>query len=340
MWAPRAALLSVILPLLALASPASAQVDAGTRAQARALAEAGLQRESAGDDVGALANYDGALALVEVPTVGLFSAQCLARLGRLVEAAERYRRTLGMTVDPTLPAGWRAEQIKALEQAKVERDALSPRLAHLAIALQGARPDEVELRIDGRVIPAATIGGERPVDPGTHQVEARRGSDVATAAAALAEGQHDRVVLRLPPRVEAAPPAGAGPISSASPAPGPAGPPPRAAGAPQRLAGGVVAGVGGVGVIAGAVTWGLAFGKRSSLDGACPGQTCRGAAPPSLGDYDTLRTATIVSLTGGGALLIGGVVTAVVAPSSARTPPVVAVTPWLGPAAAGLRGWF
>jgi hypothetical protein len=325
----RAVSLAAVLATVAAASPARAQVDDATRSAARTLAESGLALQEAGDHAGAFAKYERALALVQVPTLAVLSARCLIKLGRLVEASERYRMARAMTVDPSLPEGYRAAQIEAQGQAESERAALVKRIPVLEIALEGAAPAQVELRIDNVVVPAATLGVERPIDPGLHRIEVRRGTDVATRNVELKEGERGRIVLTLPLRATV-------PIAI------PGAPIPERDGTTQRIAGGVVMALGGAAAIAGGVTWGLALGQKSDLDTICTNEICKNPTQKTkdaLASYDTLRGATIGMMAGGGVLLGAGLVTLLTAPSG-KAPRKAGITPWIGPASAGVYGAF
>jgi hypothetical protein len=67
--------------------------DDATRAAARQLGEQGIEAYRAEDYKAAEQTLDRAYQLFAVPTLGLWSARVRARLGHLVEAAERYRDT-------------------------------------------------------------------------------------------------------------------------------------------------------------------------------------------------------------------------------------------------------
>jgi hypothetical protein len=73
------------------AAPAFAQaIDPSTRAAARKLGEDAGKLFESGDYAGALEKYNLADQLVPAPTLGVRAARCLVKLGRIVEASERY----------------------------------------------------------------------------------------------------------------------------------------------------------------------------------------------------------------------------------------------------------
>lgn len=324
------AAVAAMLCILVAAAPASAQTDDATRMTARTLAESGLALFEAGDYPAALEKFDRALTLVQVPTVGVRAARCLAKVGRLVEAAERYRQAAVMTIDPTASAGFRQSQAEAQAEAEAERAALLKRIPHLEIALEGAAPTDVELTIDGKPAPTATIGIARPMDPGSHRIIARRGADIDTRDGVLAEGDSQRVIMKLPAL------ATAGPLAPL--APGPASPPAPRPGSTQRLVATIAMGAGGATVLVGGVTFLLALGKKGDLDRLCSAQTCHADATDTLSAYNSLRTLSAVTWVVGGVLLGGGLVAYLTAPSGSA--PRAALRPWIAPGSGGVLGVF
>src|SRR4051812_4084136 len=88
---------AVVIALALLAAPARAQsLDDSTRSAARGLGEEGIALFDRGDYAGALARFERAEAVVRMPTLSLRAAWCLEKLGRLVEAAERYLVTTAL----------------------------------------------------------------------------------------------------------------------------------------------------------------------------------------------------------------------------------------------------
>jgi hypothetical protein len=331
---------ALVAGLLAVASPASAQpVDDATRSTARTLGEEGLAllaRQQYGE---ALERFDKALALVQAPTLGVRAARCLEKLGRLVEASERYRLVGGMEIDPTAPPAFREAQVEAQAQAQAERDALLPRIPSIVIQVEGAEVSGVSLHIDGKPIPVSVVGLKRPIDPGAHHFEARWNERGAVEDRTLQEGESASVILRLPPEAPRK-----APRPPAAPAPAPT--PTRVAAygdesTTQRTVGWIGVSVGGLGILAGVTTWILALDRRADLDDMCPDRTCdpTPGSTDTIDAYETFRTATVISLVAGGVALGGGITILLTAPS--RTAPrVQAVEPWIGAGSAGIRGAF
>ena len=320
--------------LFAAPSAAGAPVDDATRAAARSIAEEALARFDRGDHQGALTLFDKADALVQAPTMGIMAARCLEKLGRWVEATERY---LAVSRAP-LDAGANEAQRNAVRAAEVERDALLPKIPALVVVIEGegegegegARP--VEVTIDGKSMPAALLGMKRPTDPGRHRIEARRGSESVTREVVLDPGASVTVNLRL------------GRGGSAVIPPGPPAPPPadsRSSGSAMRGVGFAFIGLGGAGIVTGAILGGLAISARGNLDeSGCKEGMCPRAVEDDVSRYNTLRLASGGALIAGLVVAAGGVTLAALAPSGPKPAPQARWEPWVGPGTAGVRGVF
>src|SRR6185369_14754613 len=66
-------------------------IDPSARSAARSLGYAGVEAFERREYGPALDKLEKAFAVLRVPSIGLWSARALARLGRLVQASERYR---------------------------------------------------------------------------------------------------------------------------------------------------------------------------------------------------------------------------------------------------------
>lgn len=307
---------------------ASAQtIDDGTRAAARALAEQGLSLYDAGKYALALDRFNRADAVVHAPTMGLMAARCLEKLGRLVESAERYRAVTRVPLPADAPEAQRA----ALANAAKERDALLPRIPTLQIDVAGSG---VAVTVDGKPMSEVLVGARNPTDPGHHRVEARRGEALATKELNVEEGAAATVLLDPSPGIAPVPSAAAPPVEES---PDPEG------GGTRRFLGVAALGLGGAGLVLGVVTGVLVLGKQHDLEAkGCAAGTC----PPALADdvhsYATMRTLSTAGVVGGLVLAAGGATLLLTAPRAKRggVPAARAWEPWLGPAAAGVRGVF
>jgi hypothetical protein len=117
--------------LVATAGEASGQapIDPATRGSARQLGDEAGEDFAKGDYAAALDKYTRADKLIHLPTLSLRIARCLDKLGRLVEAAERYVDVTRMPVADD-PRGLQAE---AKQQAASEHAALLPRIPSVMV---------------------------------------------------------------------------------------------------------------------------------------------------------------------------------------------------------------
>lgn len=191
----RAGAMIAIVALLAGASRAHAQDgpedDAEGRehtALARELFGQGVEQSDAGRWEEAADLFRRSLALRESAVVSFNLGTALVHTGALVEASELFRRAAR---DPEAPA-------RLQEAAARELGAVQPRIGRLTISVEGSLSG-VELRLDERVVPTASLDVAAPVDPGDHVLVARRGDDeVARAEVSVAEGSAATVSLSVP----------------------------------------------------------------------------------------------------------------------------------------------
>jgi hypothetical protein len=296
---------------LLFALAASAQpVSDSARAAARKLGEEAGALFEAGDYAAALEKYERADAIVHVPTLGVRAARSLVKLGRLVEASERYLAVTRMDVPAKAP---KVHQ-EALRDAERERAALLPRIPSLVVEL-GAGGADAEVLLDEKPLPPALIGVEQPIDPGQHVLVVTRGGQRKEERFSVAEREKKRLALE--------PPGGASTDAEpAQPLPTPIEPAPLPDekprdGSGQRVLGYVALGVGGVGVIVGGVTGGLALGKKGGLDSRCPDRGCPPDYWNDADSYNSLRTYSTVGFVIGAIGLVGGGVLLLTAPSAA-----------------------
>jgi hypothetical protein len=182
----------VLAGLLLLAMPAFGQApDESALAAARLMGQQGVALYGQGDYAGASERLESAYSVVHVPTLGLWAGRALEKLGKLVEASQRYREVLLFAVTPRDPEVFRTAQADA-QQAF---DALAGRIAQLSIELVGATAREVSFAIDGKAVPSALTAYALPVNPGTRKLEARRGQQVVSQAVTLREGEKRTVTL-------------------------------------------------------------------------------------------------------------------------------------------------
>jgi hypothetical protein len=316
-----AAALAVTSAMLASAGPAHAErPDPKLRSAARALGAEGLKLFEKGKFEEALDRFERASKLIPAPTLGIRAARCLEKLGRLVEASERYLEVSRFA----LPPGSRWVHRKAVRDATMERDRLVPRIPELTIEVRGPHGDGIELSIDGDEVPLELIGTPHPIDPGTHKVVLRRRDLTLRDELNVAEGKKARVEFELPPVP----------------------PPPKpeeTSDTDWRMWSWVAYGVGGGGLLAAIINGSAALAEESRLEGACPARNCPPNEHGAADTFDALRIATTTGFVVGGAGLAAGTLILVLAPEGAddeSAPDAVTLAPFFGPTAVGLRGRF
>ncbi len=288
----------LVLPLWLLlwAGTAAAQSDED-RAAARQLGKEGVELYQAGNYAEAEDRLRRAHAIVGLTTTGLWRARCLVQLGRLVEASELYLEVTRM------PLGDDALDVhrSAKDEARAEHAALAKDIPHVTIAL-GGDSDDVVVAIDGQTVPRALIGVRRPIDPGRHELSARRGSWQHTQAFEVQKGEARTLTVPAP-------------APEPQPDPLPATPPPDSA--PEEsslmpLLGWIAVGTGvaltGTGIVFGV----LAADKKSTLDDGCTDGDCPPPLHGVVDQFETFRSVSAITVIAGGVLLLGGVTLLVV----------------------------
>lgn len=331
---------AVLVSTMLYAAPTGAQpIDDQLRATARALADEGMTFFEQRKYVEALDRFDRAGAIIQAPTITLHAARALDKLGRLVEAAERYRLCINTPLDDKASEAFRVAQ----ETARGELQALTPRIPSIEIAVQGPGADNATVTLDGKPVPKALIGVKTLVNPGEHQIGASTETHADLEDVVIGEKQSSRVVLELVPKSDtntgqsndpAKPPDKSKPVNG------------------KRVAGFVTLGVGGAFAFVGVAAGLAALDSQEALDAECPS----GATFPSdhyclssgfRTKYDSFVLQRNLSVAG---FVVGGVGIAtgiVLLALSAKTKPAepqkagtVHIEPWVGLNSAGLRGTF
>jgi hypothetical protein len=342
-------LLSLALLTIAASLPLQAhaeqQPSAADRTTARRLGNEGVIALKNGDYDVAADRFERANDLVNAPSFLVLLARARAGQGRLVEAYEIYRTIIREGVQPDKPDAFK----RALADAKQEVKSLEPRLAWVAVNVVGARPEQVEVTLNGSVIPSAALGAQRPADPGILRVEAKAdGYRSAEAVVELSEGQHVAPIeLRLVELPKAAPVVELQreqPIMTAD------------GGEPswvsQSTLGYIAIGLGGAGLAVGTVTGILAIQRRNELDDipcvrttpeVCYASAESGtvsAAYAARDDLRTFSTAATISFIAGGALTATGIILLATAPDDPAPQAALTIHPYVGLGNIGAVGTF
>ncbi|HEY7374372.1 MAG TPA: hypothetical protein VIF57_19570 [Polyangia bacterium] len=273
--------------------------DDASRAEARKIGYAGVEAFQAGDYATARDRLEAAYQLLKVPSLGLWSARALAKLGKLVEADARYLEVIKL---PT-SVGDEAIQEQARQDASSERGALARRIPSIRVRVDGAPLGEVAVTVDDEALVGSAAGESHLVNPGRHRIEGIRGATRVRAEVAVAEGEQKEALLRFAPA--GADVAVAGGADAGLRAPSGAGV--STGGGPMRTVGWVTLSAGGAGLAVGVVSALIVRSKKNHLDGAgCGdgGQNCPDSERGAVDSYNSWRPVPTVSLVAG-ALLAG-----------------------------------
>lgn len=338
---------------------ASAAIDDNTKSASRELSKAAKHDFDRGDFDQASHKFQKAFSATEVPTLALWSARALVKQGRLVAAAEFYRKACILQKNEL----WIGEaQPRAQEQAQIELQQLTPRIAQLTIVVNGATVEEVELFVDGISLPGALLGVGVPIDPGQRVVTIKRGADVVQEQVALAEGEQRQITLTLssqlaaggvPPRSSNATLGASRATLKRSSAHEVAGIERRSmtsadqrptsqrteTGRGQRMLGWIGLGVGGMGVVVGVAAGLIVKSRYSDYKPFCPTKGCDldEVSQSKLDDYNLWRGVATTGFVVGAVGTAAGITLLLTSPKSS---PNTRIGVWVSPSAAELRGSF
>jgi hypothetical protein len=167
-------------------TPAEAEL-----ATARALFEEGLAREDAKDWPGALARFRRVAEIRVTPQVLYNIALCLDRLAKLASADQAYARVE--------KAGDESSEASVRELARLataRRKELRASIPEVTLDAPAA-PDLV-VTIDGAAVAPSSMHAPFAIDPGTHELVARREGAEARRSFTTLPGSHAVVVVPVP----------------------------------------------------------------------------------------------------------------------------------------------
>lgn len=281
----------LILTSLAWVEIAHADPSAAVRETARSLMDRGHERMKKNETAAALADFQGADALVGVPPTGVAVGQALEQLGRLVEARDKYLSVSRVPLKPSDPAQFRAAQALADKL----QTALAARIPSIQFDVSGLPATVVPtVKLDGELVLATTLTLPQKVDPGKHRVtgNATGYTDISIElAVAEVETKTAALVFIALPKALVSTPV----VKHAVPAPVPAAE--KNGFSPFFWAG---MGVTVVGVAAGSVTGVMSLGAASDAKANCTGNAC----PES--ERDTIDKSLLLAHVSTGSFALGG----------------------------------
>ena len=302
-----------------------------------------------------------AYRIAQVPKLAVWAARANEKLGHLVAAYELYLQALSFQPNDL----WKADtQQQAQKDAEAELGTLQPRIPKLTIDIEGAKANEVSVRVDEKQIPSDLLGVERLANPGQRQIVGKRGDEVVNQAVNLTEGEKKHVVLRfrntqapalatpgvvagtalsIPASQASAPSNGIAPSKTTSETNSPLSnaQPASEQGSPHtstnRTLGWIGVGVGAAGLALGATTGLMVALKYGDLNPDCPNRNCNGQHTPEVSTYNTMRTISTVGFIVGGVATAAGVTLLLTTPKE-KSPARVGL--WLSPNTAAITGEF
>jgi len=177
--------------LLSVTAARAQEPTASETALARRQFRDGLAAAQEGNWEEARAAFQNSYELVPRPITLLNLAGALMQVGRIVEAAEGYRRFLREATE-----GREARLRPDAEQALAE---IERRIAHVTLVLMGHEPSD-QLTLDGWELSAAALGEALPVDPGEHRlVVTREGNEPIENVFSIDDGGTRTVEVDLRP---------------------------------------------------------------------------------------------------------------------------------------------
>jgi hypothetical protein len=313
-----------LVSALAFAEPTEAE-----KKKARVLMEEGDDFASKRDYAHALEKYQGADALMGVPTTGIEVARTLASLGKLVEARDVALKVTRLPVQPKEPDVF----AKARQNAQTLADQLATRIPSIEVVVKGAEPGaRIDIRIDGKAVPAAAALLPQKLDPGRHEiVVAAPGKPQVSKVITLAESAREKVELELGPGTQ---PSGGG---AATP------PEVTKETTTTKQTSSLVYigfGVGAAGLVVGGVTGFMSMSKTNSLKDDCPDNRCPNS---SQSDIDSAKTLATISNIGFGVAIVGagvGIYGLVSSKKTREKPAGARFSPVIGTRYLGVSGSF
>jgi hypothetical protein len=296
-----ARLLPIVAIALATVRTASAEPTAAEKERARDLMAEGRELRDANNLANALKAFEGADAIMHVPTTGYEVARTQQALGLLVEARETALTVSRIPPTPGDPPPF--------VEARAKVDAL---LRELATQIPTIK---VTVSInDPSVTPTVTLDnqavapseGPLRVNPGRHLLVARaRGATETMATVSLGAGETKEVALQLEISADRPPPPAPTSTTTTTPVP---------------LVSWVAFGAAAAGLAVGSVAGIVALSEESDIAGRCSGTRCPRQVESDLDSARTTATVSTVGFVLAGVAAAVGVVGIIAGRSSSRAP--------------------
>jgi hypothetical protein len=255
--------------MLLTASVVNAEPSAADKETARTLYAAGMRKLTAGDAEAALADLKKADLIMGVPTTRTAVGKAQVATGHLLDGRDTLLSVARLPRAGAEPRPF----VEARDEAARLAEEVAGRIPSLKVVVKGvADPSTLTVSIDGQRIMPELLGAPRKLDPGKHQVKVvAQGYATETQDVELKERDGREVVVEMNKSTATSdvPPASDTPASDE---PGSA----DAGEGEYQISPVVWIGVAmaGAGIIAGAVTGGLAAQTSADLDVLCDDKQC------------------------------------------------------------------
>ena len=231
-------------------------------------------------------------------------ATCEERQGKIASAWQHLREGIAQ-----LPADDPRQK-----PAEAHARELAPRIPRLALRLPANVAPGARVYRDDVELSSVSLGLALPLNPGKHRIVATApGHEPSEAVIVIAEGENKAIVVAL---------------GALQPAPArvPTATKPGADAGTLRVVGFVAAGVGIAGLATGALAGGVATVQASTVRSACDVDTrvCSRSGLDALDTTKTWGSISTASLIAGGALVVAGLVVALVVPKRSAVSPASA----------------
>ena len=312
----RAPWIAVLIALLLGSTPAFAGPN-----EAQTLFDAGVKEMQDRRFETACEKLERSYGLDPLPGVRFTMAVCFERWGKTHTAVKHYEQFIAEV--SSLPPEQAGKHEERLKNANNSLQTLKPRVPAVTINLDGD-PTGATVELDDQPLRPSDLGKPYPVDPGDHHVVVKSAGGTREQELHLNEGEKISVALQVP---------------TASAAPEPTPDEPKADeeddGSTLRIAGFVVMGFGIAGTIAGAVTGGLVFAKKGTVEDNCVDLVCNAEGKEAADDAKTLGMVSNIALPVGLAATAAGLLMVLLAPDGDETSAGLTVAP--APDGLGIR---
>ena len=323
------------------AAPALAADSAEARAAAQVLFDQGKDLVKASKFAEACPKFEESQRLD--PRIGtqFKLADCFEHIGRTASAWTNFVDVAASTK----AAGQADREQVARDRASV----LERKLSRVTVRVEGATTPGLRVTRDGTDIGHPLWGTPVPTDPGEHRIEASAPGKITWKSTFSVSARASSSTVTVPVLADE-------PVAAKAPSDTPTAalvtPPSTApasdqsegsSGTGQRVAGGVLGAAGVAGIVVGSLFGAGAGSKLDESKKYCrTADLCTAEGLDLVSQARSSATISTIGFIGGGALLVGGLVVFLTAPSRAPRPPSARFLPLLAPGLAGatLQGSF